>query len=227
MTQAIVLSNNQEDRDFLSFLLRHAGLAVVTSGDSQRVIDMVVERPVDFVLLSPADCTGLVKVVERLRAITQAPLLLLVDAPNEEQHCAFLDAGADLVLARPLSPRVLSRYVRMLLFRARAAPTTALPKIDAEGIVLDPAARTVAVAGRATQQLTQLEFRLLYVLMTNSGHVIPTDIIVERVWGYSGEGNRELVRGLIRRLRRKIEPDPEKPRYIHNLPAVGYRFSLE
>jgi two-component system response regulator MtrA len=56
---------------------------------------------------------------------------------------------------------------------------------------------------------------------------LPTEVIVERVWGYSGEGNRELVRGLISRLRHKIEHNPNQPRLIETLPGIGYRFSLE
>jgi DNA-binding response OmpR family regulator len=72
-----------------------------------------------------------------------------------------------------------------------------------------------------------LEFRLLYVLMVNRGQVIPVDVIVERVWGYTGQGSRELVRGLVSRLRRKIEPNPHEPRFIQNVPGVGYRFSLD
>jgi DNA-binding response OmpR family regulator len=63
--------------------------------------------------------------------------------------------------------------------------------------------------------------------MTNRDHVVPTEIIVERVWGYTGDGNRDLVRGLISRVRRKIEPNPDSPRYIETIPGTGYRFSLE
>jgi DNA-binding response OmpR family regulator len=63
--------------------------------------------------------------------------------------------------------------------------------------------------------------------MANRGQVIPIDIIVERVWGYDGEGNRELVRGLVRRLRRKIEPDVNEPHFIHNLPGIGYQFEAK
>ncbi len=83
----------------------------------------------------------------------------------------------------------------------------------------------VTLAGKEPQTLTPLEFRLLYMLMTNPDQVIPLEVIIERVWGYNGEGNRELVRGLVRRLRRKIEPDPEQAHFIHNHPGVGYRFS--
>jgi DNA-binding response OmpR family regulator len=63
--------------------------------------------------------------------------------------------------------------------------------------------------------------------MTNRGQVIPTDVIVERVWGYAGEGERDLVRGLVSRLRRKMEPNPDQPRYIETVQGVGYRFIVE
>jgi DNA-binding response OmpR family regulator len=63
--------------------------------------------------------------------------------------------------------------------------------------------------------------------MTNRGQVLPTETIVERVWGYSGEGDRDLVRGLISRLRRKIEADVENPRFIQTVPGVGYLFATE
>jgi DNA-binding response OmpR family regulator len=74
--------------------------------------------------------------------------------------------------------------------------------VSASGISLDPETRTVHLPDKASKHLTLLEFRLLYILMTNTNQVLPIDMIVERVWGYEGHGNRELVRGLVRRLRR-------------------------
>jgi DNA-binding response OmpR family regulator len=69
-----------------------------------------------------------------------------------------------------------------------------------------------------------LEFRLLYALMTHSGRVIPAENLVEYVWGYGGEGSRSLVRGLIQRLRAKIEADPSNPRHILTEAGIGYFF---
>jgi DNA-binding response OmpR family regulator len=140
---------------------------------------------------------------------------------------ALLRGGADVVLPRPVSPQLLAEYARVVLRRSGAVPAFMLPRLDLEEISLDPATRTVVVSGRDPCRLTQLEFRLLYVLMTNREQVIPTEAIVERVWGYAGEGDRDLVRGLVSRLRHKIEPDPDKPRFIETLSGVGYRFSLE
>jgi DNA-binding response OmpR family regulator len=121
----------------------------------------------------------------------------------------------------------LAEYVRVLLRRTRTVPTFVLPHLNITEIQLDPDTRIVTVEGQEPRRLTQLEFRLLYVLMVNRGQVIPIDTIVERVWGYNGQSSRGLVRGLISRLRRKIEPDAQEPRFIQNIPGVGYLFSLD
>jgi len=63
--------------------------------------------------------------------------------------------------------------------------------------------------------------------MTNAGRIVPTEQIVEHVWGYTGEGNRELVRGLVQRLRSKVEPIPREPRYILTEPGIGYYFDQD
>jgi DNA-binding response OmpR family regulator len=225
--QAIVIANNHEDRDMFSYLLRRAGLTVSAGSDLHRAVVTHAEKPVDLVLVSATPSALLVKMVESAHAAIQAPLIVLVDQLTEDIHCLLLEVGADLVLERPISPRILSRYVSVLLRRAADARTFIMPALEMEKLTLDPASRTVKITDKEPQQLTQLEFRLLYVLMTNRGQVIPFETIVERVWGYTGEGNRELVRGLIRRLRRKIEPDHDKPQFIQNVPGIGYRFTLE
>ena len=224
--QAIVISENEEEREFLSYVLRHAGLAVARTAAVKLVVSSLLKQPVDLILLSAKGNTAVGEDVAAIRAISQAPLLLLHDALPEDQTCELLDAGVDLILERPYSPRILVRYVTMFLRRAGSVPVSILTTIQANNISLDPSNRTVTLVDKEPQPLTPLEFRLLYVLMTNPDQVIPLDVIIERVWGYNGEGNRELVRGLVRRLRRKIEPEPDETHFIHTHPGVGYRFSV-
>lgn len=225
--QSIIIASDPEERDYLSFVLRHAGLAVAKTAEAQNVKSALLEHPVDLIVLSLSPRSADASAVVELRSMTQAPLVLLGERLTEEQHCELLDAGADIVLERPLSPRLFTRYARMLLRRAGTVPRSILPTIEAGGLTLDPTTRVVRQGDREPQQLAPLEFRLLYLLMTNPDWVIPIDTIVERVWGYSGAGSRELVRGLVRRLRHKIEPEPHKHHYIRNVPSVGYRFISE
>ena len=224
--QAIVISESGEEREFLSYVLRHAGLAVARTATVKLVMSSLLKQPVDLILLSAKGHTAVADDVLAIRTMSQAPLLLLHDAMTEDETCELLDAGVDLILERPYSPRILARYVTVFLRRAGSVPVSILTAIQTKDIQLDPGTRTVTLVNQVPQQLTPLEFRLLYVLMTNADQVIPIDVIIERVWGYNGEGNRELVRGLVRRLRRKIEPDPHQTQFIHNHPGVGYRFSV-
>jgi DNA-binding response OmpR family regulator len=224
--QAFIVAHDNDEREILTFVLRHSGLAVSPGSDLQRILTNWSELPADLIVLAAGDGPAASEAITAVRSVTEVPLLVLTDPINEDRFCGLLRAGADLVLARPVSPRVLAEYARVILKRAGAVPAFMLPRLDLEEIALDPATRTVLVTGREARRLTQLEFRLLYVLMTNREQVIPTDAIVERVWGYTGEGDRDLVRGLISRLRHKIEPDPDKPRFIETISGVGYRFSI-
>ncbi len=222
--QAIVVAKDPDEREILTFILRHAGLAVASSGDLQRVLANWLEHPADVILISLDSQARLVEDVTGVRDVTGVPLLVIVDAPSEDELCAALQAGADLILDRPVAGRVLAAYVQTLVRRSGGVPSFILPRLDLQDVTLDPATRTIEVAGQEPHRLTQLEFRLLFVLMTNRGQVIPIDVIVERVWGYAGQGERDLVRGLVSRLRRKMEPNPDQPRYIETVQGVGYRF---
>jgi DNA-binding response OmpR family regulator len=162
--------------------------------------------------------------VRTTRAETPVPLVLLTDPVEEELHFTLLETGADLVIFRPFSARLLIAQTQALMRRAGTVPLFSLPTLSQSGLTLDAANRTVEIDGRLSRRLTHLEFRLLYTLMTHRGQVLPSEVIVERVWGYSGRGDKELVRGLVSRLRAKIEPEPRSPRYIRTVPGVGYSF---
>ena len=225
--QAFLIAGDSDEREVLTFVLRHAGLAVSPGTDLTRILTNWSELPADLILLAHDAAQPALEQVNAIRAVTEVPIIVVCEPPSEEQSLELLRAGADLVLARPAAPRLIAEYARVMLRRSGAVPAFMLPPLDLKEISLDPATRTVAVAGRDPCRLTQLEFRLLYVLMTNRNQVVPIEVIVERVWGYSGEGDRDLLRGLVSRLRHKIEPDPDKPLFIETISGIGYRFSLE
>jgi len=225
--QAILVTADADERDILTFVLRHAGLAVSASIDLEQVTATWLERPADLIVVAGETGKGLTKDIAALRGATEVPLILLLDDISESTHVSLVRTGVDLVLRRPVSPLVLAAYAQSLLRRAGAAAAFAVPTLDLEEIALDPTTRSVRLADAVPRRLTQLEFRLLYLLMTHRGQVLPTDLIVERVWGYSGEGDRDLVRGLISRLRKKIEADADHPIYIQTVPGIGYLFALD
>jgi DNA-binding response OmpR family regulator len=220
---ALLIAEDADEAAVLSLVLQRAGLTVTTAKNLKHAMQTWQERPTDLTLLalsepSPQDQVGLV------RAEAQVPLIIVINTVDEELHYALLEKGADLVVESPFSARLLIAQVRALLRRAGSVPLFSLPTLSLGGLTLDPATRTVKVSNHPSKRLTHLEFRLLYTLMVHRGQVLPADTIVERVWGYSGRGDRELVRGLISRLRNKVEDNPRKPSYILTEPGVCYSF---
>lgn len=220
---ALLIAQDPDDIAIFSIVLQRAGLAVTTAKELEKAMQNWAERPTDVVLLalpepSPQDQ------IRRVRSETLVPLVQAVASADENLHCELLKMGADLVISPPISAKLLIAQISVLMRRAGSVPNFSLPTLTAESLSLNPETRTVEVEGKTTQRLTHLEFRLLYTLMINRGQVIPTETIVERVWGYTGQGDRDLIRGLVSRLRVKIEADPRKPQYILTIPGVGYSF---
>ena len=224
--QALLVSQNVEETAFLNLVLQQAGFVIRSSKELERGIDIWVEKPADVVVIAidHADLT-FVKKIELLRSLTAVPIILVCESMPENLQVGFYESGVDLVMIRPFSYRLLLAQIRSIMRRTAGLPFFSLPVLTQLGVKLDPSSRTVQVEELKPSRLTQLEFRLLYTLMTNIGQIIPTDNIVEFVWGYSGEGNRELVRGLVKRLRSKVEPDPHNPKYIKTEPGIGYYFN--
>ena len=220
---ALLIVEDPDEAAILSLVLQRVGLAVTSSNDLDRAMQSWSERPADIILMALHDSKPLAQ-VQRVRAETEAPLVLIVEPIKENEHYTLLENGADLVVIRPFSARLLIAQVRALLRRTGGVSIFSLPTLSLAGLTLDPATRMVQVVGRPPRRLTHLEFRLLYTLMIHRSQVLPLETIVERVWGYSGEGDRDLVRGLISRLRAKVEVDPRNPQYILTTPGVGYSF---
>jgi DNA-binding response OmpR family regulator len=225
--QAIVIATNLDEKEIFTFLIRRAGLAVASSSDYQRVLKNWTDHPADIIILALQEDMDPIAIVEQVRDVTQVPLLLITEPLSEDTFCTLLETSVDVLLQRPLSPRILTAQVHSLSRRSASVPSFVLPSLELENILLDTSTRTVSVHGQEPRRLTQLEFRLLFTLMTNRGQVVPTDIIIERIWGYAGEGNHDLVRGLISRLRRKIESGTGEHEFIETIAGVGYRFIAE
>lgn len=223
---ALLLVRDSDEKAVLSLVLQRVGLAVNTTNDLGRALQIWPQRPADLILLALGDDEPLTN-VQCIRAETTVPIVVVVSQMGEGLHYELLEAGADLVIPRPFSARLLIAQVRALLRRAGGLPLFSPPVLSLADLTLDPATQTIQVSDLPSRRLTRLEFRLLYILMIHQGQVLPTETIVEQVWGYSGRGDKDLVRGLVRRLRTKVEPDPGNPQYVLTVPGVGYSFSQE
>lgn len=222
----MVVTESADERELLSFALRRSGWSVATSGDLERVLAKWSDHPADLLaVMSDAGGQQILQQVKAVRNVTPCGLLLVVEQLSEADRTAALHDGADVVLQRPVSTAMIAAQSAALGRRTQSIPNFVLPSLQLEQLTLDPSARTVTVGESEPQRLTRLEFQMLYVLMTNRGQVVPAEVLVERVWGYTGEGDRDLVRGLVSRLRQKLDADNSQQEFIETIPGVGYRFT--
>jgi two-component system KDP operon response regulator KdpE len=225
---ALLVAQDSDEAAVLTVVLRRAGFGVRLLQELDRLIPSWKDQSSELILISlrhgyPAN--KLSSQINALRAHSEVPIIVIGSFSDEDVQINLLDNGADLCFSRPYSVRMLIAMLRALLRRVREAPSFRPVELNVNGVVLDPVTHTVRIREAAPIHLTQLEYRLLYTFMLHPGQVIPTVNLVENVWGFNGQGGRDLVRGLVRRLRYKIENRPAEPEYIHSIPGVGYVFS--
>lgn len=226
--KVLIISDDPNSAELLTLILRQAGLLAVATHrtDGEGALAACAKEVPDMIFIDA--CTrafDLLGICRTLRLETIAPILVSSPRTEEEYILQAFDLGIDEYLPKPLSPRLLAAKVNAVLRRARSVPLASISILRAGDVELSPERRTVRLPQRPEVHLTNLEFRLLYCLMGNQGQVVPTETIIQKVWGYSGEGDYRLVKGLVRRLRRKIEPDAKEPHYIKTVLGVGYTFS--
>ena len=213
-----------DDLDLLkviAFALRQAGYLVLEARDGPSALETFERERPDLVVLdvNMPRLSGF-EVLKRIRAGGSAtPVMILTVRSSEEDQVEGLDSGADDYLTKPFSPRTLLARVRALLRRAGVERPAPLSSGD---LVLDLEKQSVRVRGKAPARLTNLELRLLQLLLANGGHTLPLDRLTSHVWGDRGLGDRQLLKQLVHRLRRKIEEDPASPRYLVTVSGVGY-----
>jgi DNA-binding response OmpR family regulator len=222
--QALLVAADELEGSILAMVLHRLGLESRWESKLGRALEAWPTRPAELILLSLSSSTEASEAVRQFRGQAAVPIVAIVDHLDETAHVALLEAGVDLALGRPYSSRLLVHQLGALRRRGGGMPAFSLPTLSAGDLSLDPAGRLVRVKGEKAKRLTQLEFRMLYTLMVHRGQVLPVDLLVEQVWGYTGDGNRELVRSLLARLRAKIEPDRSRPRYVRTIPGTGYTF---
>jgi DNA-binding response OmpR family regulator len=223
----LICADDPTDREFITNILRAISASLHYKANLAEAAKYCLEKPADLVVVSNRGSESpqaLNEGIEQLRQVADVPLLVVIEGLRDKETAQLLDSGADIVLPHPISPRLLGSYCRAQLRARGRGDLATLQVLEYQRITLSPMTRKVVVEGKEGKRLTRLEFRLLYVLMTNPGHVISTEQIIDLVWGYSDSGSKELVRGLISRLRSKVEAQPSKPEFIHTISGVGYMF---
>jgi two-component system KDP operon response regulator KdpE len=184
----------------------------------------VATRP-DIILLDLGlpDMDG-VEVTKRVREWSQVPIIILSVRDLEDDKVGALDAGADDYLTKPFGLSEL--MARMRVAMRHAVQGGAEPVIELENLHVDLVKREVTLSGERVA-LTPTEYDLLRVLVQNGGRVLTHNQLLRQVWGTAYEEEAHLLRVNISNLRRKIEPNPDRPEFILTEPGVGYRFQIK
>jgi two-component system KDP operon response regulator KdpE len=206
----------------LRVILRDAGFEVVTAQSAQEALDAAALRAPDAAILDLIlpDGNG-IDICRSIREWSQMPILVLSAVGEEQEKVRALDAGADDYVTKPFGPDELIARLNAALRRAGAADE---PSLSVDGLEIDLAGHRV-VRGGEEIHLTPKEFELLRTLARNRGRLMTHRALLGEVWGHAYEEDTHTLRVHIANLRRKIEADPQVPRYIRTDPGVGYRFA--
>lgn len=216
----LVVDDDRVLADLVTFTFQREGFDVIQAHDGATALRRFAEDSPDLVVLdiNLPEVDGFT-VCRRIREQHDTPIIMLTVRSEEDDIVHGLDIGADDYIAKPFSPRQLVARAQAIL---RRAGTPVYPTVREVGqIRLDRNRREVCIGDTDPITLTPLENRLLGYLLINAGHVVTTEAIIDNVWGPEG-GNSDMVRQLVHRLRRKIEPDPGEPTYIETVTGVGY-----
>lgn len=209
--------------------LEQAGLQVDTLAHGDDVLPAVRSQQPDLIVLDlmlpGRDGLEITRLLRTDPSLAAVPILMLTARVDDIDRILGLELGADDYVTKPFNPREVVARVKAILRRTQAAapsPTDA-PLVAGE-IMLDPAGHQAALRGRPLS-LTPSEFAILYLLMRHPGHAFTRTQIVEQALGYDYAGLERTVDSHIKNLRRKLEHDPSRPRWIETVFGVGYRFA--
>jgi two-component system KDP operon response regulator KdpE len=224
----LVVDDEAAIRKVVRDALEKAGHDVETAIDGEEASRIFEDRggELDLVVtdLNMPKMDGL-ELVRRIRRTSSVPVLVLTVRQEEREKVRLLDAGADDYVTKPFGVAEFVARARALLRRADARPASP-PVLKWGDVELDASARTVRRAG-APVHLTPIEFNLLLALASKPGGVWTHRQLLAEVWGSSAGVSTDTLRVHMGSLRRKLEPDPNRPRFIRTEPWVGYRFSPE
>jgi len=223
--KVLLVSDDPETRQVWGYALSQQEIEVVPVESATGALDRWAEESFDLIVIDVhTPELDAIDICGRLRAEAINPILLFTPSRNEAHILEAYRAGVDECITKPIGPSLFLAKVRAWLRRSWTVPAEILDSLQVGDLRLDPARREVITATGSAVKLSNLEFRLLHLLMSHRGQVLVSDAIIVRVWGYAGGGDSTLLKNVVYRLRRKIEPDPSQPRYIQTVAGGGYTF---
>jgi two-component system KDP operon response regulator KdpE len=208
-------------------LLKARGYELDVAGTGAEALRAFADRPPDLIILDLGlpDMEG-TEVCRRIRAESAVPIVVLSARGAESDKVNALDLGADDYVTKPFGPEELLARIRVALRRVQSQDDTEKGHLRAGDLTIDYDRRRV-LRGETEIRLTPKEFELLSFLARNHDRVLTHRVILKEIWGSNAVEQPEHLWTLVAQLRKKIEPDAARPRYVLSEPWVGYRFVTE
>jgi DNA-binding response OmpR family regulator len=223
----VVIDDERSVQDVVRGYLERDGYFVYVAGNGEEGLTLAERvKPALIVLdLMLPDVSG-EEICRRIRERSDVPIVMLTAKVSEDERVAGLALGADDYLVKPFSPRELVARVRAVLRRAQGTAEPLVEKLsfDEGALEIDTVAYEVRRNGRRVE-LTPTEYRLLVALARYPGRVYSRLELIELMRGWDFEGFERTVDAHVKNLRRKIEPNPRKPRYVETVIGAGYRLA--
>lgn len=224
-SKVLVVDDEPTVREVVAGYLRRDGHDVSEAGDGTTALELLDAEPPDLVVLDMMlpGVNGL-DVLRRVRAVSDIPVIMLTARAEESDRVAGLELGADDYVVKPFSPRELAARVNGVLRRTNGRQPDLPSPIVYDNLTIDPMSREVVLDGKVVE-MTPKEFDVLAFLAASPRQVFSRAQLLESVWQSSPEWqDPATVTVHVRRIRNKIEADPEHPRWISTVWGVGYRF---
>jgi two-component system KDP operon response regulator KdpE len=222
----LVVDDEPQIRRVLRASLSAYGYIVSDARSGEEALLKIREDRFDLILLD-VNMPGMggLEACRQIRAVSEAAIVMLTVRNSEQDKVAGLDAGADDYVTKPFGmPELLAR-IRANLRRVPISAASALQVVEFDGVSINFAAHRVTVRGTEVR-LTPKEFDLLQYLVSNPNIAIPHMRLLQAVWGPDYGDQTEYLHVFMNQIRKKIEPDPAKPRFLITEPRLGYRFCL-
>jgi DNA-binding response OmpR family regulator len=223
----VVIDDEESVRDVVKAYLEKDGFTVFVAANGREGLTLAEKQHPDLIVLDLMlpDVSG-EEICEEVRSRSDVPIVMLTAKASEEERVGGLVAGADDYLVKPFSPRELVARVRAVLRRTRGveSPLVEVLRFDEGRLEIDTVRHAVLRDGQPVD-LTPNEYKLLLALARYPGRAYSRLELVERVQGYDYEGYERTIDVHVKNLRKKIEPDSARPRYVETVTGVGYRLA--
>jgi DNA-binding response OmpR family regulator len=219
--RVFIVCDQTDTAPIWGYMIREKGLVAILETSVPRAMGRAVEDIPDLIIIDVnASHEERLALCRKFRALSSSPILLFLPSNNEAEILDAYDAGVDECVIKPISPAIFLAKIAAWSRRSWTEPMT--PR-RTDKLRLDPARRSAISESGTDVRLTNLEFRLLHLLMSRPGYVFPGEDIIQTVWGTQRDNDPSLLKNMIYRLRKKLEEEAGETSLIQTWPG-GYSF---